>query len=111
MTDWVRSRQIMRLELNGPLPVQVTIAMVEEINGFSEVYNVIDTPADETHLSILTASGVDTGLDGGSDGLVDSPFGPVTARRRSMCAYGPRGGLLRLLIPMETTLPSRVICL
>jgi len=70
----------------GPYQSKSTIAMVEEINGFSEVYNVIDTPANETRLSILTASGVDTGLDGGGDGLVDSPFGPGNCAAIGLCA-------------------------
>jgi len=70
----------------GPYQSKSTIAMVEEVNGLSEVYNVIDTPADETRLSILTAGGVDTGLDGGGDGLVDSPFGPGNCAAIGLCA-------------------------
>ena len=70
----------------APYQSKSTIAMVEEVNGFSEVYNVIDTPAGETRLSILTQNGVDTGLDGGGDGLVDSPFGPGNCAAIGLCA-------------------------
>ena len=70
----------------GPYQSKSTIALVEEVDGRSEVYNVIDTPANETRLSILTAGGADTGLDGGGDGLVDSPFGPGNCAAIGLCA-------------------------
>ena len=70
----------------GPYQSKSTIALVEDVDGRSEVYNVIDTPANETRLSILTAGGVDTGLDGGGDGLVDSPFGPGNCAAIGLCA-------------------------
>ena len=69
----------------GPYQSKPTIALVEDINGRSEVYNVIDTPANETRLSILTNNGNDTGLDGGGDGLVDSPFGPGNCAAIGLC--------------------------
>ncbi|MEC8111410.1 MAG: TonB-dependent receptor [Pseudomonadota bacterium] len=70
----------------GPYQSKSTIALVEDVGGRSEVYNVIDTPANETRLSILTAGGVDSGLDGGGDGLVDSPFGPGNCAAIGLCA-------------------------
>ena len=70
----------------GPYQSKSTIAMVEEVNGRSEVYNVIDTPADESRLSVLTDNGSDTGLDGGGDGLVDSPFGPGNCAAIGLCS-------------------------
>ena len=70
----------------GPYQSKSTIALVEDIGGRSEVYNVIDTPANETRLSILTAGGTDSGLDGGGDGLVDSPFGPGNCAAIGLCA-------------------------
>ena len=70
----------------GPYQSKSTIALVEDVGGRSEVYNVIDTPANESRLSILTAGGVDTGLDGGGDGLVDSPFGPGNCAAIGLCA-------------------------
>jgi iron complex outermembrane receptor protein len=70
----------------APYQSKSTIAMVEEVNGLSEVYNVINTPAGETRLSILTQNGADTGLDGGGDGLVDSPFGPGNCAAIGLCS-------------------------
>jgi len=70
----------------GPYQSKSTIALVEDVGGRSEVYNVIDTPANETRLSILTAGGADSGLDGGGDGLVDSPFGPGNCAAIGLCA-------------------------
>ena len=82
----------------GPYQSKSTIAIGESVFdsffGFdrTEVYNVIDTPADETRLSILTLNGVDTGLDAGGDALVDSPFGPGNCAAIGLCARLAPGG-------------------
>lgn len=70
----------------GPYQSIPTIALVENVDGRSEVYNVIDMPANETRLSILTENGVDTGMDGGGDALVDSPFSPGNCAAIGLCA-------------------------
>ena len=70
----------------GPYQSKSTIALIEDVGGRSEVYNVIDTPPNETRLSILTAGGVDTGLDGGGDGLTDAPFSPGNCAAIGLCA-------------------------
>ena len=94
----------------GPYQSKPTIALVEDINGRSEVYNVIDTPANETRLSILTNNGNDTGLDGGGDGLVDSPLGRATVRRLGFASEWLREQTsLAIEIRTEMILPSLVI--
>ncbi|MEM1110684.1 MAG: TonB-dependent receptor [Pseudomonadota bacterium] len=70
----------------GPYQSISTIALGEEVDGRTEVYNVINTPSDETRLSILTENGVDTGRDAGGDALVDSPFGPENCAAVGLCA-------------------------
>lgn len=75
----------------GPYQSVPTMALVESVDGRSEVYNVINMPANETRLSILTENGIDTGLDGGGDALVDSPFGPANCAAVGLCARQKAG--------------------
>ena len=73
----------------GPYQSKPTMAVVREVatpglvdaNGApitrSEVVNVIDTPANETRLSMLVnEDGMDTGRDGGADAFTDEAFSP-----------------------------------
>lgn len=78
----------------GPYQSKPTISIGEAIpdEGFpffgdlrTEVYNVIDIPADETRISILTENGIDNGGDGGGDGLTDAPYGPGNCAAIGLC--------------------------
>ncbi|MFT4822716.1 MAG: iron complex outermembrane receptor protein [Halioglobus sp.] len=78
----------------GPYQSKPTIAIGEAVPSAdfpffgdlrTEVYNVIDIPANETRISILTENGVDNGADGGGDGLTDNPFGPGNCAAIGLC--------------------------
>ncbi len=52
----------------GPYQSKSTIGVVTEVNGIPELINVIDTPSDESRLTMLVdAAGNDLGLDAGAD--------------------------------------------
>lgn len=52
----------------GPYQSKSTVGIVTNVNGSTELINVIDTPADESRLTIVVdENGNDTGLDGGAD--------------------------------------------
>lgn len=55
----------------GPYQSKSTIGVVQDVNGSLELINVIDTPADETRLTINTAGG-----DGGADAIDGDQFLP-----------------------------------
>lgn len=78
----------------GPYQSKPTIAIGEAIPDEgtlflgelrTELYNVIDIPADETRISILTENGVDNGGDGGGDAFTDNPFGPGNCAAIGLC--------------------------
>lgn len=78
----------------GPYQSKATIAIGEAVPSGdfpffgdlrTEVYNVIDIPANESRISILTENGVDNGADGGGDGLTDNPFGPGNCAAIGLC--------------------------
>ena len=52
----------------GPYQSASTIAVAQEVNGSYELVNVLNTPTNETRLSmVVDANGNDTGMDAGAD--------------------------------------------
>lgn len=52
----------------GPYQSASTIAVAQEVNGSYELVNVLNTPSNETRLSmVVDANGNDTGMDAGAD--------------------------------------------